>query len=268
MGKTKYLYGASVQGIQSFIFQTNELKDIVGASELVEKICTEYFNKYAVNGKTVIQAAGNVKFIFNDKASCEKAVLEFSKEVLKAAPGVTISQAVVKYDTDFSSAVEELESKLRIQRNKPMKNQNFGLIAMERSRKTGFPVEYIIKDEYLDASTKAKRDAQNVISLCQKNFGNTTGANKIAFDIKDMTKHNDWIAIIHIDGNGLGQIVSKVGSDENKFSKFSADLDKATINSAAKAYSSISYLFTEDDRIPIRPVVLGGDDHTDRKSVV
>ena len=33
---TKFLYGASVQGFQRFIFQTNELKDIVGASELVE----------------------------------------------------------------------------------------------------------------------------------------------------------------------------------------------------------------------------------------
>ena len=42
---TKYLYGASVQGIQQFIFQTNELKDIVGASELVESICTELFKK-------------------------------------------------------------------------------------------------------------------------------------------------------------------------------------------------------------------------------
>ena len=25
-----YLYGAAIQGIQNFIFQTNELKDIVG----------------------------------------------------------------------------------------------------------------------------------------------------------------------------------------------------------------------------------------------
>ena len=34
----KYLYGAAVQGIQGFIFQTNKLRDIVGASELVERI--------------------------------------------------------------------------------------------------------------------------------------------------------------------------------------------------------------------------------------
>ena len=45
----KYLYGASVQGIQQFIFQTNELKDIVGASELVEFICT--YSKTELNVK-------------------------------------------------------------------------------------------------------------------------------------------------------------------------------------------------------------------------
>ena len=41
--KTKYLYGAAVQGIQGFIFQTNKLREIVGASELVEEICTDMF---------------------------------------------------------------------------------------------------------------------------------------------------------------------------------------------------------------------------------
>lgn len=46
----KYLYGASVQGIQQFIFQTNELKDIVGASELVEFICTKLFKEVVGNG--------------------------------------------------------------------------------------------------------------------------------------------------------------------------------------------------------------------------
>ena len=40
---TKYLYGASVQGIQNFIFQTNKLIEIVGASELVEQIYITIF---------------------------------------------------------------------------------------------------------------------------------------------------------------------------------------------------------------------------------
>ena len=31
----------------------------------------------------------------------------------------------------------------------------------------------------------------------------------IAYDIEDITDKNDWIAIIHADGNGLGQVVQK-----------------------------------------------------------
>ena len=40
---SKYLYGAAVKGIQGFIFQTNKLKEIVGASEMVSQICTTKF---------------------------------------------------------------------------------------------------------------------------------------------------------------------------------------------------------------------------------
>ena len=42
---SKYLYGASVQGIQSFIFKTNKLAEIIGASELIEQLCTSLFEK-------------------------------------------------------------------------------------------------------------------------------------------------------------------------------------------------------------------------------
>lgn len=38
--KQYYLYGASVQGIQSYIFRTNELRNIVEASAKIERICT------------------------------------------------------------------------------------------------------------------------------------------------------------------------------------------------------------------------------------
>lgn len=42
---SKYLYGASVQGIQEFIFKTNKLKEIIGASKIVEDMDKINFQK-------------------------------------------------------------------------------------------------------------------------------------------------------------------------------------------------------------------------------
>lgn len=49
----KWLYGTSVQGIQGYIFQTNKLKDVIGASELVKDLRETNFKKELV-------LAGNV----------------------------------------------------------------------------------------------------------------------------------------------------------------------------------------------------------------
>lgn len=277
MEKEKYLYGAAVQGIQNFIFQTNELKDIVGASELVEEICTSAFDEFASeNGESILRAAGKIKFIFNEEEDCKKAVREFPKKVMEMAPGITISQAVVKF-TDFEKAVDELESRLRTQRNKPMNSTTLGLMGILRSRKTGLPATSHDKDEdeYLDAATYEKRYESDKVrknrrkrttkKLCEKSFNiKNISDGLIAYNIEDITKKNDWIAVIHADGNGLGQIVQKIGKNKDTFSKFSKKLDKATIESANAAFVSVKEKcqITDTEIIPIRPIVLGGDDLT------
>ncbi len=283
---TKYLYGAAVQGIQGFIFQTNELKDIVGASELVEEICTTQFDEFAKDGISILRAAGNIKHIFNDRESCQKAVLRFPQKVMRFAPGITVSQAVVKIpeDKEFKDVVDDLEKALRTQRNKPTASLTVGLMGIKRSNKTGLPaVEIVVdkntqsgrdpKEDFLDASTKAKKSLVNkfekkqgdgVQRLCNKAFGEeyVKGRN-IAYNIEDITANNDWISIIHADGNGLGQIVQKIGKSEKLFSDFSNKLDEATRNAAVAAYKSeVEPLLKQGRRIPVRPIVLGGDDFT------
>lgn len=286
----KYLYGAAVQGIQSFIFQTNELKDIVGASELVENICTELFAKmlYGEKGSrkellaslekddnAILNAAGNIKYIFNSREDCEKIVREFPKRVVEYAPGITVSQAVVEIEENgFEEGVDELEEKLRAQRNKPMPNMNIGMMGILRSRQTGLPAVEQDGGEFIDAGTKAKlgydkKESTDKISdmplfrkaFC-KNDEDELKDKDIALEIGKMTDRNNWIAIIHADGNGLGQVVQKVGKDENDFKVFSRELDKATVLSAQQAYVHVRGIYDWKGVIPIRPVVLGGDDLT------
>ena len=311
---SKYLYGAAVQGIQDFIFQTNKLQEIVGASELVEQVCTTEFAKALgfkgsesellkqlfADEKAIVNAAGNIKYIFDDYDSCQNVVKVLPMQIVVHAPGITISQAVVKFEeassqdkedgggkpeaADFKSAVFKLEEKLRSQRNKPMRSPSIGLMGIERSRQTGLPVimplgidskpvklEEEKKEKFYDAGTFRKlfeeeRHRNTTSRLCCKAFGEKVSDGKIPFNIEDITRNNDWIAIIHADGNGLGQVIQKIGTEQQKFKEFSHDLDTATKQAAQDAYKSLvdakKIDFTDNKRIPIRPIVLSGDDHT------
>lgn len=279
---TDFLYGAAVQGIQGFIFQTNELRDIVGASELVANVCTNLFNEVLetcgvkrVEENAIVMAAGNIKYIFDNEDDCKAVVRVFPKTVMEYAPGITISQAVVKYNPNdkdaFAKAVNKLETKLRTQRNKPMRDITIGLMGIERSRQTGLPVTNIVKDQHLDYGTYRKlytkqgEERKNTTQeLCDKAFGGNVNKGLIPFDIEKITGLNDWIAIIHADGNGLGQVVQKVGGDPQKLRQFSKKLDVATTNAAVKAFEDVMEVtpLKEGDKIPVRPIVLSGDDHT------
>ena len=271
-----------MQGIQGFIFKTNELKDIAGASELVENICTRSFEELlqsekgndethiGVAAEKVISAAGNVKYVFNNRDYCARIVREFPKRVMCEAPGITISQAVVRYDReeDFGQAVLRLEEKLREERNHPLGTVTAGLLGMERARQTGLPIVEKYKGEYVDAATRAKLKANDTPRLCAKSFYGNPKAKlpkeRVASDISGITSKNDWIAIIHADGNGLGKIVRKIGGKKDVYRDFSERLDEATIASAKEAYDEISagQEWKHEGLIPIRPVVLGGDDMT------
>lgn len=265
--QTKYLYGASVQGIQDFIFQTNKLKEIVGASELVAQICTTAFDEYGKNGTSIVRAAGNIKFIFNNEIDCKEAVKSFPKKVMTMAPGITISQAVVTLKDDLSDYAEksnELEQKLISQRNKPNRPLTLGLTAISRAPSTGFPAVTIDEEGALidEASACKQNVPDTAIKLAKKSFGEIIKYEQIAREIDKITGKNNWIAIIHADGNGIGSIVRAVGENKNDMKKFSGMLDDITTKAANEAFNSVKERFENLKTIPIRPVVLSGDDMT------
>ena len=266
----QYLYGAAVQGIQSFIFQTNKLRDIVGASELVNQICTELFEDVAgkadVAYKKIVMAAGNIKVIFDDKILLEKAVKEFPMRAMLMAPGITISQAVVEYDGDYAVKSLELEDLLRQERNRYVQ-PIVSFSAIERSRTTGLPAVEQKAKEWHDAATKAKRDVYNeeFFALPKKSFGISYEQCKkqVETEFKDISTSKSWLAVIHADGNGLGQLVQTIGNCIEKMRDFSTILDEINTAAAQEAFKMIEKEhFKVDDTIPIRPIVLGGDDFT------
>ncbi len=280
MTQTKFLYGAAVQGIQSFIFQTNALREIAGASELVEQICTDLFIKSVgrfSEENAIINAAGNIKYVFDDEEQCKELVRLFPKTVMEFAPGITISQAVVKVDGEIQKKhLDELERRLRVQRNRPMRPFDVGLMAMNRSRKTGLPAvgEESIKGEntIVDSGTRAKVKTKSRRLL--NSLLEDVDDSQIPWNMEDIPKtlsvNYSWLAVVHADGNNMGIALQKLadvtkdkeGNDFIKvFRKFSLNLDKATQEAARKAYNEV-YKPETNKKIPFRPIVIGGDDLT------
>jgi len=250
----KYLYGASVQGIQGFIFETNKLQEIVGASEIVKGIEKEFEKNY--KPLTVLRnAGGSIKAIFDDEENVQeqeykKVVLNFPKDVMQMAYGITISQALVEMKGEFSTqdkADKEVERLLRIQRNKPTVPLDFSLGLMKLNPSTSKPVVGYVKIQGksipVDRATKQKLDAY-------KKFKENNPKVKEFSNISEFSNGKNKIAVIHADGNGLGKLVPLLG---DALSDFSLALDTAT----KKAFDD-----AQDDSMDIRDVILGGDDMT------
>lgn len=234
-----YLYGASVQGIQDFIFKTNKLQEIVGASEIVKKIAEKFTKKYAPD-EILINAAGNIKAIFSTKEACEEVVLNFPKIIQQQAFGITLSQAVVELKNSSHSQddINALEKKLKIQRNKP-----------------SIPLDLSLNIMHLHPSTaKASIGNNSDKATSQKITAyKSIEQNERFKDLQNLSNKKNKIAVIHIDGNGLGQLIPHLKKKCNlTLSEFSKKLDMVTKEAFEKA--------KKDKKV--REIILGGDDVT------
>ena len=105
--------------------------------------------------------------------------------------------------------------------------------------------------------------------------------------MKDLDELNlDWLAVIHIDGNGLGQIFIKFAEYVEKqtksacdistyrewYRRFSKNLDRCTTDAARFALEQMQERWEtrlrkmekrpKKDWLPVVPLILGGDDLT------
>lgn len=290
----KFLYGAAVNGIQGYIFKTDRLVEIAGASVLVKQVCEDRFAELLKIAPEdlrhqkglLLSAAGNIKYLFTEDQldDLKRIVLEFPKRVVEFAPGITLSQAVVPIDEELTGKhLRQLEENLKTQRNKGGSVVEFARQIQTRSRQTGNPaIELVIEkrdgknvERYLDKEVKSKitackwEDINSDKNIWKSFYGSTVGKNNQPYDLKDIcsTKSKDysWIAVIHADGNGLGSLLmktsDKLGEDFAQFlPQFSRLLDEATKEAATSAYRFVHKL--DNKMEPARPVIIGGDDLT------
>lgn len=235
----KYLYGASIQGIQEFIFKTNKLAQIVGASQILKSIHDDFEQSYRVNNLEIyLNAAGNIRVVLSDKNELEKIVKEFPKKVMQKAYGISISQAVIEINSDITKdELKLLDDKLKASRNKATIPLDIRLSIMDFVRNTARAP--VLNEKKINGAEKIDKGSLQKYEKSDKN------------EISAIKNQKNKIAVIHADGNNIGDLIPTL----KNIPDFSKNLNKATKESFTTATKAIK-------NGKFREIILGGDDMT------
>jgi len=301
----KYLVLIETSGNQRYIFSTNKLRENVGASELIHKIGAEFAENLAksTNGiERIITISGKALLLADDESIAKNFVKEITLHALKQMPGLTINGAIciVKNDTDkteaenLHKAVGDVHRRLEdIRYQIPSNLQRFQRIPFvaecsSSNLPASEPVEFKKingKDIFTFSKvtvTKRKALAINkdkfankddfkrgrIIEKLEKDFNITIPINLEKLD--EAFPKTKWLAVVHADGNGLGQIflkfnehanMSSVETYKEDYKDFSNEIDNCTKNAFGEALQKLQEKFGSE-AIPVVPLILGGDDLT------
>ena len=252
----KYIYGASLVGLQEFIFKTNKLREIIGGSELIKQFdMLDLKEEFGISDYIVIvQAAGNLRVILKDEVDARKIVRELPKKIMERICGISISQALVEYDdNNYDSAIKELERKLKVARNQNSIPLDGHFALLDINPRTGFSaLDERCQEGRVDIGSLQKLQA----------FDRAAKENKYLKGVNEKIGNSkNKIAIIHIDGNSLGEIVRGIRQVE-EMQEFSKQIKQSTKEAFENAKEFATTKNNQIENKKIREIILGGDDVT------
>lgn len=277
---------------QNYIFKSNKLVENVGASLIIKNISENFNKKYKLDDKNfVTRGGGKTIYLFDNDKLASEFIGNYSKDLLEEYPGIELFFVKTNFDDekdDYKEKIDELYNKLEEKKNK--REINGGLIGFGIERKcksTGMPASEFDKDDYISSEVKLKRDyatknqEREFNELILKGY---TLEKEIGKLIKKDKKN--YIAIVHIDGNSMGKklkgildnVIKKRNESQkdynyrciSKMKKISEEINdlyknafKKMVEVVVKNEEKLKEFTRMDEKIlPIRPLILAGDDVT------
>ena len=293
---------------QNFIFGTNRLREIVGASEMIYAAGVDLVLEacgYSVDGIREARKRGGLRAVENGKGKWSdirfllvtsgKAILIGGEDKLRdiirtvtacalgRMPGVTVRGGIATIEgkgaESLHEAIRAAHERLADLRSRiPSNDLRFQRLPVAAEcTSSGLPAwgfDQYAPDEAMHVVSEAVRAKRK---QREKGWNRLTGwlaqdrLAKTIDDIEDVLQARDarWIAVVHADGNGLGEIFldflnrSKAQDFHDyvrKYRDFSLALEECTIRATRTA---IEKAWPEtDEKASIIPLILGGDDLT------
>ncbi|MEO0248314.1 MAG: hypothetical protein ABIN58_02000, partial [candidate division WOR-3 bacterium] len=301
-------------GIQGYIFGSNVLKHNVGASELVRCATQDWvYQELAALGaanvkqdgqiddratieggglvsELVYAGGGNTVVLFCSPEIAREFTRRLTRRALQEAPGLRLVVAHNEFEWDTQALSQVVQSTLEQVRRKKqdhvVSTPLLGLSVTADCQYTGLPAVGKNQDgKRVSAEVRAK---EAVFEAAHKRLTETLPLNgyEIPKDFDDFGRtkgESSYIAVIHTDGNGMGERVAAIANaylrpGDNRLyiqaiRAFSQSVGRVAQEALSTTYQQLIRAIDREGKIggvvpirdlnlPLRPIVLGGDDVT------
>ncbi|MFZ2422210.1 MAG: hypothetical protein WA029_13815 [Anaerolineae bacterium] len=234
-------------GIQNYIFGSNELKQIIGASELVQQATQDWvfaalpmpcnvrqapeepdgwkIETPIMSGnwasQVIYAGGGNAVILFADQAQAKAVAEAVSFKVLQEAPGLRIIVTIRSFDPTQRALKMELNELRKAaaerKRTPPRSAPLLGLGVTAACVYTGAPAVDRRERRWISAEARAKQDTagdgekrlrRHLQDIRLAGFG-------FISDFDQLGEHEEasYMALIHTDGNGMGKRIEDHGKE-------------------------------------------------------
>ncbi|MFT4228498.1 Cas10/Cmr2 second palm domain-containing protein [Micropruina sp.] len=261
---------------QEFILQSTRRRFQVGASGLVKDL-ERWVDEAiaAVNGDLtpVVKTSSKALLRVTDRDTGRKVVEKVTTKALRAAPGLDIWGYVDDESTEPGDAQERLPlvhaRHAALRWSRPSPQQRFPQRPfLDTCPITATPPSVVIPDP-TTAKAKDKKEresrrripasaltdkaydrAYRAIQDLQKRFGGAIQRN-----LDEELTNGGWVAVVHADGNSLGNLITSLASPEELagFSRALTAVTEAAFGEAVESLARENWIV---------PLIIGGDDVT------
>lgn len=296
-----FLYITAARGIQDFILRGNKLKEMVGGSQIVDALTSKegslLFDLLAQIGlspgdanscRVLTAAAGGARLWIAEEGKARQLFRLWPLVAGRQAPGIEVVQVLIAAGENLAKSLSDAETERARQRNRTFPRLPLAGPLVARAPRTGEPaVERRRRregEEWCDAQQVAKQAAlqnsQNAFGLAHRVsalLDKPWDHEKWPFDFSEITNNageRSYLALIHADGNSLGQTWMKIiaeaeSSADNEglftiYERFSQAIEETSLYALAEGLRPIlekaeNY---KCKRYPVRPILCAGDDVT------
>lgn len=273
-----YCIAFEAKSIQGYVLGSGKLRDMVGASRIVDALVEKPLDAVLRalglrEGEDIrfSRRAGGAFMAFVDREDAARSLVDlWSLLVPQYAPGLEFILATGE-GADEREAARKALNRLQASRF-PMPRIPQATPLARLAPRTGLPAVAEMRGPegrlWVDASSRRKAEVEED-SLSRKFLGEVKGSFPRNLE-QEFPMHGDnrYVGIVHADGNGLGQMLQSLqkldsGDFVKLYSTFSEKLAKATREAAQMATEAIVLPHADKQGyLPMRPLVLGGDDLT------